>query len=146
MLFFHSRRLNWKKEQNCFCSVAPWTFSSLYMRKFYWRPRKNLQLPFWIRFKYTWHEITEKGFMFAMPWRWKGMNLNCEGLPMPPPHLLPQGTSLQITDFQVCTFLLDWWKNSCNCDLTNFFEYLGTWREYQSARLPSRKWTYRSYG
>ena len=53
------------------------------------------------RFKYTWHEVTEKGFMFATPWRWKSMNLNAEGPPMPPPHTLREGLSLQITDFQV---------------------------------------------
>ena len=35
------------------------------------------------RFKYVWHEITEKGFMFAMPWRWKGLGLNDQGAPMP---------------------------------------------------------------
>ena len=58
-----------------------------------------------IRFKYTWHEVTEKGFMFAMPWRWKGLNLNTEGLPMPQNHLLQQGTRMQITDFQVCIYL-----------------------------------------
>ena len=39
-------------------------------------------------------------------------------------------------------------ENSSNCDLTIFifFGNLGTWREYQSTRLPSRKWTYHSHG
>ena len=60
-----------------------------------------IYLTFQFRFKYTWHEVNEKGFIFAMPWRWKGLNLNSEGLPMPPINLLQQGTGLQITDFQV---------------------------------------------
>ena len=28
------------------------------------------------RFSYTWHEMTDRGFLFAMPWKQRGMNLN----------------------------------------------------------------------
>jgi len=45
-------------------------------------------------FSYTWHEMLDKGFLFAMPWKHKSLNLNEEVLPNAN-HLTP-GAQLMV--------------------------------------------------
>eukprot|EP00111_Clytia_hemisphaerica_P010804 TCONS_00031598-protein len=47
------------------------------------------------QFKYTFHEVVEKGFTFAMPWKMKGLQLNEARMP---PHI-QQGQPMQILNF-----------------------------------------------
>ncbi|XP_002155556.4 uncharacterized protein LOC100215195 [Hydra vulgaris] len=48
------------------------------------------------QFEYVWHEITDKGFMWAMPWKLKGLKLN-ESY-MPPINML-QGLTTGVLNF-----------------------------------------------
>jgi len=51
-------------------------------------------------FSYTWHEMVDRGFLFAMPWKMKGMGLNEANIPA---RQLREGMPLHIRGFNTVT-------------------------------------------
>jgi len=51
-------------------------------------------------FSYTWHEMTDRGFLFAMPWKMKGMALNEANIPA---RQLREGMPVAIRGFDCVT-------------------------------------------
>ena len=51
-------------------------------------------------FSYTWHEMVDRGFLFAMPWKMKGMALNETNIPA---RQVREGMPLHIRGFNTVT-------------------------------------------
>ena len=54
------------------------------------------------KFQYLWHEVTDNGFMFAMPWKRKNMQLNEIDWTMPP-YILQKGTRVKVNGYDTQT-------------------------------------------
>ena len=52
------------------------------------------------RFSYTWHEVVDRGFTFAMPWKFKALQLNELEWKMP---ALRDGDSVAVSHLEVRT-------------------------------------------